>query len=165
VLSGYFAPLDNQLGSPPRRVSPYGHNLKLKRLDTPSYLVTALPARRPVPQFWIGAGSGNRLDVTNADYFAQLLQIRQGRVAVHLVDGGGHSMFTWRGLVPSMLSWMTPRLTKHAEFDTRLALAAVRHAREKAEARARAAARHHRHDHRQRHQNHRAPAIAAGRPA
>jgi hypothetical protein len=40
---------------------------------------------------------------------------------------------------------MTPRLTQHAERDTRLALAAVRHARQKAEARARAAARHHRH--------------------
>jgi hypothetical protein len=78
------------------------------------------------------------------------------RVAVHLVDGGGHSMFTWRGLVPSMLSWMTPRLTKHAERDTRLALAAVRHARQKAEARARAAARHHRHHHHRRHQDHRA---------
>ena len=166
VLSGYFAPLDNQLGDPPRRVSPYGHDLKLKRLDTPSHLVTALPASRPVPEFWIGAGAGNRLDLTNADYFAQLLQIRQGRVAVHLIDGGGHSMFTWRGLIPSMLAWMTPRLTQHAERDTRLALAAARHARQKAEARAQSAARHHRHhQHHRGRQSHQAPAIAATRPA
>src|SRR5262249_36760097 len=121
VLSGYFAPLANRLGSPPRPVSPYGHDRALKRLGTPAHLVTALPATRPVPQFWIGAGAGNRQDVASADYFAQLLQIRQGRVAVHLIDGGGHSMFTWRGLVPSMLAWMTPRLAHSAQHDTALA--------------------------------------------
>jgi hypothetical protein len=59
-----------------------------------------------------------------------------------------------------MLSWMTPRLTRHAESDTRLALAAARHARQKTEARDRIADRHRRH-----HQHHRAPAIAATRPA
>ena len=151
VLSGYFAPLPNQLGSPPRPVSPYGHDRALKHLDTPAYLVTALPGSRPVPQFWIGAGAGDRQDVASARYFAELLQIRQGPVPVHLIDGGGHSMFTWRGLVPSMLAWMTPRLARRAERDTALALAAARHARQKAEAKARAAAaaasRHHRHHH------------------
>jgi len=80
VLSGYFAPLANRLGSPPRPVSPYGHDRALKRLDTPAHLVTALPATRPVPQFWIGAGAGDRQDVASADYFAQLLQIRQSAV-------------------------------------------------------------------------------------
>jgi len=63
--------------------------------------------------------------------------------------GGGHSMFTWRGLVPPMLAWMTPRLARRGERDTALALAAARHARQKATARARAAAAagHHRHHH------------------
>ncbi|HXF20196.1 MAG TPA: hypothetical protein VN597_07045, partial [Streptosporangiaceae bacterium] len=75
-------------------------------------------------------------------------------------------MFTWRGLIPSMLAWMTPRLTQHAERDTRLALAAARHARQKAEARAQSAARHHRHhQHHRGRQSHQAPAIAATRPA
>jgi enterochelin esterase-like enzyme len=163
VLSGYFAPLANQLGSPPRPVSPYGQDRALKRLDTPSYLVTVLPATRPVPQFWIGAGAGDRQDVTSAQYFAQLLQIRQGKVAVHLISGGGHSMFTWRGLVPSMLSWMTPRLTKRAEIDTRLAARHEAEARKRAEERQkRASAKHHRHHH---HHARLPPATAAGRPA
>jgi hypothetical protein len=31
-------------------------------------------------------------------------------VTLWLVPGGGHSMFTWRALIPPMLEWMTPRL-------------------------------------------------------
>jgi hypothetical protein len=42
--------------------------------------------------------------------FRQLLQLRQPQVPLRLVPDGGHTMFTWRTLVPQLLSWMTPRL-------------------------------------------------------
>jgi enterochelin esterase-like enzyme len=114
VLSGYFRPLGNQLGRPPRPVSPFGGNARLRHQNTPDDLVNSLPAGQPVPQFWLGAGAGSRLDVRNARIFDQLLQIRQPGVTLRLVPGGGHSMFTWRSLVPPMLEWMTPRIASEA---------------------------------------------------
>ncbi|MEP7025874.1 MAG: alpha/beta hydrolase-fold protein [Actinomycetota bacterium] len=114
VLSGYFVPFDNQLGNPPRLVSPYGNHPRLRREDTPEDLVTSLPARDRLPLFWLGAGAGSRLDSTNARVFGQLLQVRQGTVPVRLVKGGQHTMFNWRALVPPMLAWMTPQLAHNA---------------------------------------------------
>jgi enterochelin esterase-like enzyme len=116
VLSGYFRPLDNQLGRPPRAVSPFGGNARLRRLNTPDDLVRSLPPGALVSQFWLGAGAGVAQDVRNARVFDQLLQIRQPRVTLRLVAGGGHSMFTWRSLAPPLLEWMTPRLAAEAEL-------------------------------------------------
>jgi hypothetical protein len=31
------------------------------------------------------------------------------------VPNGGHTMYTWRMLLPQMLAWMTPRLTSEAQ--------------------------------------------------
>jgi hypothetical protein len=30
-----------------------------------------------------------------------------------VVPGGGHTMFTWRALMPSLLEWMTPQLANN----------------------------------------------------
>ena len=131
VLSGYFRPLDNQLGHPPRAVSPFGGNARLRRQNTPDDLVRSLPAGALVSQFWLGAGAGVAQDVRNARVFEQLLQIRQPRVTLRLVPGGGHSMFTWRSLAPPLLEWMTPRLTADADLAGRRAVRA-RNARARA---------------------------------
>jgi len=124
VLSGYFQPLDNQVGHPARLVNPFGGSARLKRENTPTDLVTSLRAGTPVPQFWLGVGSGDRSDLRNAEVFAQLLQVRQPGVTLKVVRGGGHTMYTWRGLMPSLLEWMTPRLAGEA------ALQQARQARE-----------------------------------
>ena len=116
VLSGYFRPLDNRLGSPPRPVSPFGGSARLRRQNTPDDLVRSLPPGALISQFWLGAGSGSAQDVGDARVFDQLLQIRQPRVTLRLVPGGGHSMFTWRSLASPMLAWMTPRLTAEADL-------------------------------------------------
>ncbi len=124
VLSGYFKPMANRLGSPPRPVSPFAGNAGRRRLNTPDDLVSSLPAGTQVPQFWLGAGTGSPLDVRNARIFAQLLRIRQPDATLRLVPGGGHSMFTWRALVPPMLEWMTPPLARAArKADARAAQA------------------------------------------
>jgi enterochelin esterase-like enzyme len=113
VLSGYFAPSDNQLGNPPRLVNPFGGSVKLKRENTPDDLALSLPPGTRVPQFWLGVGSGDRSDLRNAQIFEQLLQTRQPGVVLKVVPGGGHTMFTWRALMPSLLEWMTPQLANN----------------------------------------------------
>ena len=110
VLSGYFAPLDNQLGRPPKLVDPFGGNARLRRANTPDHLVDSLPGGTRIAQFWLGAGSGDRADLRSAEFFQQLLQIRQPQVTLKVVPGGGHTMITWRALIPPMLEWMTPQL-------------------------------------------------------
>jgi enterochelin esterase-like enzyme len=109
VLSGYFQPSDNQMGHPPHPVNPFGSE-KLLRLDnTPTYELLHLPPGSKIPQFWIGSGT-DPADLKAALVFKQLLMLRQPTVRLQLVPGGGHSMFTWRALIPSMLEWMTPKL-------------------------------------------------------
>ncbi|MDQ2875568.1 MAG: esterase family protein [Actinomycetota bacterium] len=112
VLSGYFRPSVNQLISPVRDVSPFGGNRRAAALNTPLDLLRSLPLGRPVPQFWLGAGLLDAQDVHSAENFGQLLQLRQPGVTVKLTPGDGHTMLTWRGLLPGMLSWMTRGLSQ-----------------------------------------------------
>jgi enterochelin esterase-like enzyme len=112
-LSGYFAPMQNQLADH-RTVSPFGHNKQLAAENTPLDEVRALKAGAFIPQFWLGAGAEDRADVDNALYFAQLLQVHQTSVPVIITKGGGHSMATWRLEIPPMLTWMTEDLTHWA---------------------------------------------------
>jgi enterochelin esterase-like enzyme len=133
VLSGYFQPADNQLTHPSRVVSPFGGSKTLKKENTPFDLVNSLPAGDPVPQFWLGVGAADRADLRNAEVFEQLLQIRQPSVTLKVVSGGGHTMFTWRALMPPMLEWMTPRLAD---------VAAARQQRQENKAKKAAAAQH-----------------------
>jgi enterochelin esterase-like enzyme len=114
VLSGYFAPLDNQVGNPPKPVNPFGGDMLAERENTPDDLITALPPGSRVPQFWIGVGSADRSDLKSAEVFEQLVQTRQPGVTLKIVPGGGHSMYTWRVLMPPLLEWMTPRLALEA---------------------------------------------------
>ncbi|HUC57636.1 MAG TPA: alpha/beta hydrolase-fold protein [Streptosporangiaceae bacterium] len=109
VLSGYFSPDDNQEGTPPRPVNPFGADKQLRRANTPTLELLKMPAGAVIPQFWIGSGT-DKPDVKAAEAFKQLLQLRQPSVQLQLVPGGGHSMSTWRVLVPPMLEWMTQKL-------------------------------------------------------
>ena len=117
VLSGYFAPLDNQLGHPPELVDPFGGNARLRRANTPDDLVGSLPGGTRIAQFWLGAGSSDHADLRSAEFFQQLLQIRQPQVTLKIVPGGGHTMITWRALIPPMLEWMTPRLAREVTVE------------------------------------------------
>jgi enterochelin esterase-like enzyme len=116
VLSGYFKPMQNQLDHPSRLVSPFGADKALRAENTPTEELLSLPAGALIPQFWIGAGSGNPADVRAADVFRQLVGLRQPAVVFKVLPGAGHTMFTWRLLVPPMLEWMTPRLARNASL-------------------------------------------------
>jgi enterochelin esterase-like enzyme len=109
-LSGYFAPFKNKLANPARTVSAFGNNPKLQAENTPVDEVRALKPGARLPQFWLGAGRGNNLDVANAQYFWQELQLHQASVPLVLTPGSGHTMATWHTQVPPMLAWMTNTL-------------------------------------------------------
>ena len=114
VLSGYFAPLDNQLAGTGRPVSPFGGDNRLREQNTPLDELLDLPAATVIPRFWLGAGAADGQDVANAERFWQELRPRQPEAPLTLTPGTGHTMTTWRAQVPSMLSWMTPRLARAA---------------------------------------------------
>ncbi len=111
VLSGYFAPIPDQLGNPPRKMNPFGKSKRLRERNTPFDRIKALPLNVTIPLFWLGAGSSWHTDVNAADEFQRLLLTRQPSVTLDIEPGGGHNMATWRALVPPLLEWMTPRLT------------------------------------------------------
>jgi enterochelin esterase-like enzyme len=127
VLSGYFVPSDNQIGS--KMVNPFGGNVKLRRENTPDDRILSLPPGARVPKFWLGVGSGDRSDLRNAQIFDQLVQTRQPSVTLKIVPGGGHTMFTWRALMPSLLEWMTPQLASNESVLVQRQAAAARQAR------------------------------------
>jgi enterochelin esterase-like enzyme len=115
VLSGYFQPTQNQLANPERLVSPFGRNRTRRLRNTPTWELLHLRPGTRVPQFWIGAGRLDPADVRDAQIFRQLVQLRQPTVVVHLAQGG-HTMITWRALVPPMLEWMTRLLAVNASL-------------------------------------------------
>jgi enterochelin esterase-like enzyme len=117
-LSGYFVPFDNQLANPDRMVSPFGNNAKLRADNTPIDEVRALAPGAVLPLFWLGAGKGDNIDVANATYFAQELQLHQAGVPLILTPGSGHTMATWHAEVPPMLSWMTNTLVTEVANQT-----------------------------------------------
>jgi Putative esterase len=112
VLSGYFDPSDNQFGN--RNVDPFGGSLQLRQQNNPLDQVETLPKGTVIPQFWLAAGTGNTGDVQNAELMLQGLKILQPRVTLTLMSGAGHTMATWRAVIPSMLEWMTRGLAQAA---------------------------------------------------
>ena len=114
VLSGYFSPLPILVGKPARYKPPFPGDRALLEANTPMDALPLVPSWAFLPQFWIGAGAGDRADIQQADAFQQLLLQRQPKVKVVLAPGGGHTMFTWRDLVTPMLEWMTPQLAAQA---------------------------------------------------
>jgi len=112
VLSGYFAPLDNQPAGPGLPVSPFGGDNRLREENTPIDELLNLPAAAAIPRFWLGAGAADSQDVAGAESFWQELRPRQPDAPLTLTPGSGHTMTTWRAQVPSMLRWMTPRLAR-----------------------------------------------------
>jgi enterochelin esterase-like enzyme len=112
VLSGYFTPLDNQLSGSGRPVSPFGGDDRLRDENTP---LDELPAATVVPRFWLGAGAADGEDVLLAERFWHELRPRQPDAPLTLTPGSGHTMTTWRAQIPSMLTWMTPRLARAAQ--------------------------------------------------
>ncbi len=115
VMSGYFSPSDDQLGNPVHTVNPFGHDLHTRRTNTPLLRIARLPVSARIPKFWLGVGGKDPSGLRAARQFQRLILARQPDVQLNVVPGGGHTMATWRALVPSLLEWMTPILTEAAQ--------------------------------------------------
>jgi len=115
VMSGYFSPSDDQLGNPVHTVNPFGHDLHARRTNTPLLRITRLPVSARIPRFWLGVGGKDISGLRAGRQFQRLVLARQPGVQLNVVPGGGHTMATWRALVPSLLEWMTPMLTEAAQ--------------------------------------------------
>jgi enterochelin esterase-like enzyme len=115
VLSGYFAPFGNRLSVSGPPVSPFGGSTLRREQNTPLDELRMLPAATVIPRFWLGAGAADGQAVADAEAFRQELRPRQVNVPLELTPGGGHTMTTWRAELPSMLTWMTPRLARPQE--------------------------------------------------
>jgi enterochelin esterase-like enzyme len=115
VMSGYFSPSDDQLGNPVHTVNPFGHDLRARRTNTPLLRITRLPVSARIPRFWLGVGGKDISGLRAGRQFQRLVLARQPGVQLNVVPGGGHTMATWRALVPSLLEWMTPLLTEAAQ--------------------------------------------------
>src|SRR5262249_21811913 len=102
VLSGYFAPLDNQPAGPGLPVSPFGGNNRLREENTPIDELLKLPAATVIPRFWLGAGAADRQDVAGAESFWQELRPRQPDAPLTLTPGSGHTMTPGRAQVPTV---------------------------------------------------------------
>ncbi|HEX3388540.1 MAG TPA: hypothetical protein VHT94_05835 [Streptosporangiaceae bacterium] len=115
MMSGYFSPSDDQLGNPVHTVNPFGHDLHARRTNTPLLRITRLPVSARIPQFWLGVGGKDSSGLRAARQFQRLVLARQPGVQLNVVPGGGHTMATWRALVPSLLEWMTPLLAEASQ--------------------------------------------------
>jgi enterochelin esterase-like enzyme len=118
VMSGYFTPSDDQLGNPVHTVNPFGFDLHMRRTNTPRLRISRLPVSARIPAFWLGVGGKDIPGLSAARQFQRLALVRQPGVQLIVVPGGGHTMATWRALVPSLLEWMTPLLTTAAQHPT-----------------------------------------------
>jgi len=118
VMSGYFAPSDDQLGNPVHTVNPFGKDLHMRRTNTPRLRIARLPVSASIPRFWLGVGGTDVAGLRAARQFQRLVLARQPGVQLMVVPGGGHTMATWRALVPSLLEWMTPLLSTAAQHPT-----------------------------------------------
>jgi enterochelin esterase-like enzyme len=128
VLSGYFTPSKDQLGNPPKLVDPFGTDKRSRLTNTPRLRLASLPVSASIPNFWLGIGAKDTPGLKAAREFQQLLLARQPSVQLDVVPGGGHTMPTWRDLVPPMLEWMTPLLATAAQHPISASQARAAHA-------------------------------------
>ena len=143
VMSGYFAPLDNQVprgnrpGAAPVYAPPFPGHAGLRRKNTPNLYITKLSAGTLIPQFFLAVGQLDAQDVQAAENFRQEVQLYQASVPLVLIPNASHDATAWRGALRPMFSWMTPQLAHQAQLAD-----AARAARERAQARAKAARNH-----------------------
>jgi len=111
VMSGYFAPMNDVLADG-RVVNPFPTGAA-RLANTPTAEVRALGSGAGVPLFWVGAGTGDRQDIVNAENFVQVLGLHQAAPPFD-ESLGGHTMAAWRAEIPPMLIWMTTGQTQAA---------------------------------------------------
>jgi enterochelin esterase-like enzyme len=121
VLSGYFAPIKSQVpegnkpNGRPHDINDFARYPHLELVNTPDRFISVIPAAVQLPSFFLAAGLSDPGDVQAAEYFRQLLLIRDANVPLYLVSGAGHQAKVWRDALTPMFEWMTPGLQLAAQ--------------------------------------------------
>jgi enterochelin esterase-like enzyme len=123
IMSGYFAPIPSQVpagnkqGGKPEVVNVFAGRPALELVNTPQDYLARVPITTQLPFFWLAAGAQDKSDLTAAEDFRQVAEIRQADVPFLIVPGG-HQGSVWRAALGPMLAWMTPQLAVDAKTGT-----------------------------------------------
>lgn len=77
---------------------------RLTLQDSPRDLVKHWPRTRPLPAFWLMAGTGNAMDYRGAVKFGTLVGRREDLRFV-TIDGGRHARPAWLTALPDLFRW------------------------------------------------------------
>jgi S-formylglutathione hydrolase FrmB len=104
VMDGYFRPTDGPAAAA------LGNDPAAEAANDPITLARGLTSdTKPLPAFWVSAGTGVAADIAGADAFVASLH---GVEQVDLVrePGAGHNFYAWRPALPRVLAWMWTQL-------------------------------------------------------
>ncbi len=80
----------------------FGEDAALVRANDPSTLVSDVT--HSLPRFWIMSGTANSVDSKAAQFFRQIVTVREP-IEYVVVHNGKHTPPAWRIVLPSMLEW------------------------------------------------------------
>jgi S-formylglutathione hydrolase FrmB len=104
-LAGYYLPSDG-----PARVV-INRNPQLAYGNNPIETAADLPTgTSPLPTFWLGTGTGNADDMTEARLFENAMEHLE-RIHVTVLRGGTHTFYSLRQTESAALEWMWSQLS------------------------------------------------------
>ena len=108
IMDGYFRPGDGEAAA-----ALHG-DTAAEAVNDPLRAASRLTRNaRPLPSFWVAAGTGNAADLHAARAFARALHGVE-QVTLYQEPGAGHNFYAWEPAVPRMLAWMWTQLAPPA---------------------------------------------------
>ncbi len=105
IQDGYFRPQDGPAGVV------LGADPAALRANDALAAARDLTLRdRPLPSFWVSAGTGDRGDISSAKAFVAALD-RHEQVTFAVEAGAGHNFYSWSDSLPFALAWMWQQLS------------------------------------------------------
>ncbi len=108
IMDGYFRPTDGPAADA------LHHDVTAEQANDPLAAARRLGlGARPLPSFWVAAGTADAADIAAARAFTDALHGVE-RVALYREPGAAHNFDAWRPAVPRMLTWMWTQLAPPA---------------------------------------------------
>jgi enterochelin esterase-like enzyme len=104
IIDGYFRPTDGPAAAA------LGFDPAAEAVNDPIVLASTLSRdAKPLPSFWVAAGSSVAADTAGAQAFAKSLRGVEQITYVN-ESGAGHNFYAWRPTMPHLLAWMWTQL-------------------------------------------------------
>jgi enterochelin esterase-like enzyme len=108
IMDGYFRPADGQAAEV------LHHDAAAEAANDPLLAARRLTSdSRPLPSFWIAAGSGIPQDLAAARAFTRALHGVE-QVTLDVEPGAGHNFYAWQPALPRVLAWLWTQLAPPA---------------------------------------------------